>query len=369
MRPTLAVPLLLYCAASLALTGCFSDQSGDCQANRLPGCGIPEDDVADGSSDASLPDATAAETGTTDAPDGAPVDAGSDITALDSAASDASPMDAAPEAEASTADACGSCNGTCAAGRCIETLSAGVGNVTGLAVDATSVYWCTGGGSILKAPLTGVPDGGAPTVLATGINFPNAVAVDANAVYVADYSDGTVLSLPLAGVPDGGAPAILVSGLSEPAGLAVDGTTLYITSDDDTVRTAPVGGGVATLFANDPAQPNGAWLFGGNLYWIDLTGGAIKVAPSTGIPDGGLATTLLTVGGTPHHVAADATSIYWLDGTDGIIESAPVTGLPDGGVPTPIASGQNEPDGLAVDGAWVYWGDYGGTGAVYRASK
>jgi hypothetical protein len=354
-RPT----LLVLALPLLATAACFSSQSA------APDAAADDASTVDASLEGAPPEASLDVATTPDVASSAdaPADTGTD-------ASDATlPTDAPVDAPAPPVDGCASCNGTCAAGRCIELVSPGQGSATGMAVDSAFAYWCTGNGSVLKAPLTGVPDGGSPTTLVSGLDFPNAVAVDSQAVYIADYSAGTIVSIPLDGVPDGGAPTTLVSGLSSPAGVAVDSTTIYITCNDDTVRTAPIGGGTATLFASDTGGPNGAWLFGGNLYWIDVNGGAIQVAPASGLPDGSAPTTVLTVGGTPHHVAVDATSIYWLAGTAGVIESAPITGLPDGGAPTPIATGQNAPDALAVDSAWVYWADNGGAGDVFRASK
>ena len=106
-------------------------------------------------------------------------------------------------------------------------------------MDATSVYWTTLGtwdaasngfvkssGTVMKVPLTG----GMPTTIASGQSDPVAVGVDATSVYWVNSGDGTVMSAPLAGLPDGSSPTILASGQSDPRGLAVDATSVYWTS-------------------------------------------------------------------------------------------------------------------------------------------
>lgn len=63
-----------------------------------------------------------------------------------------------------------------------------------IAVDATSVYWTTGSGYVVKAPL----DGGTATTLASGQQEPLGIAVDATSVYwtTADYASSIVKLTP-----------------------------------------------------------------------------------------------------------------------------------------------------------------------------
>ncbi len=61
------------------------------------------------------------------------------------------------------------------------------------AVDETFVYWTnngtSGGGTIMKVPIAG----GTPIVIASGQNFPLAIAVDNTSVYWTNYQGGTVM--------------------------------------------------------------------------------------------------------------------------------------------------------------------------------
>jgi len=91
-------------------------------------------------------------------------------------------------------------------------------------VDSQNAYVATSG-SILALPLSGVPDGGAPTILAAGIAGPSVVAIDATYVYRGG-SDGTIAKIPLAGLP-GSTPTLLAAGQSIGLGLTVDATSVY----------------------------------------------------------------------------------------------------------------------------------------------
>jgi hypothetical protein len=67
------------------------------------------------------------------------------------------------------------------------------GTQSGIAVNATTVYWTDGNGSgdITKAPLTG----GAATTIATGQYGCYTIAVDATSVYWQENGTGTVTRL------------------------------------------------------------------------------------------------------------------------------------------------------------------------------
>ncbi len=96
--------------------------------------------------------------------------------------------------------------------------------ISGLAIDATNVYWTTAlsnAGTVMKAPLAGGP----PTTLASGQLGPYSVRVDAlNAYWTAGLTSETVMTVPLAG----GSPTTITteSGFGAPT-LAVDASSIY----------------------------------------------------------------------------------------------------------------------------------------------
>jgi hypothetical protein len=189
-----------------------------------------------------------------------------------------------------------------------------------VAVDGTSVYWVNAGdwgsadgtvmsqsnGTVMSMPL----DGGAPTTLAAGQNFPDGIAVDATSVYWVDFgdyglNDGAVMSIPIGQAAD---PVMLASGQPEASAIAVDATRVY---------------------------------------WSCINGVAIAMVPlGGGTPE--------TLGGwIGQALALDSTSVYWA-GLSSILK-VPL----DGGATTTLASGLIEPVAVAVDTYSVYWTDQG----------
>ncbi len=182
----------------------------------------------------------------------------------------------------------------------IESVPAsGSGSPTGLTpgsrvshfgIDGTNAYWTSpapgspyDAGTLLRAPLAGVPDGGSPTTMAGGLIFPDAVEVFGGNVYWindGDYqNDDAVMTMPVTGAVDAGAPTTLLFGAGAYGPLAVDADGVFFALD-------------STNTYNNPP---------GSIVRIPL--------------DGSPAVTIATGIGSIVAIATDATNVYWVDST------------------------------------------------------
>jgi hypothetical protein len=101
----------------------------------------------------------------------------------------------------------------------VENVNARIGN---LAADTNKVYFSESGGNILACPVTGCPDAG-PTVLQT-VGHVSGVAVDASQLYWADPVAGTISSCTL---PDCTTATVVVTGVQHVNAITVDATNVY----------------------------------------------------------------------------------------------------------------------------------------------
>jgi hypothetical protein len=232
--------------------------------------------------------------------------------------------------------ACGGCSGACTYGRCVVALAENQNAPVAVDLDATSVYWTTGDGKVMKAPL----DGGAATTLFDdgGISVPQGLAVDATNVYWA--TAGAVKSVPL-----GGGQAMTLATGSDATAVAVDGTHVYWTAGS-AIMKVPVGGGAATTLATGQSASAIA-IDTTSVYWPNVAEGTImKVSLAGGAP-----TTLASGQTDPIAIAVDATRVYWT--TQSNVMSVPI----GGGTLVVLAANQPRPMAITVDATSVYFGN------------
>jgi hypothetical protein len=197
------------------------------------------------------------------------------------------------------------------------------GSFYGMAIDATSLYWCgassdmaVGGAVVMKVDKMG----GSPITLAAEPQFWNASpAVDATNVYYAtgrpptmNGVSGAVVSVPVAG----GTPRTLVSGPDVYVGsVAVEGSYVYYVTEPylqgpDTLMRVPVGGGAATTLASESAPIVALAVDSTNVYWGG-SGIGLKSMPLAGG-----ATTEPAPCQFPTGIAVNNTSLYWVNDYD-----------------------------------------------------
>jgi hypothetical protein len=208
------------------------------------------------------------------------------------------------------------------------------GSIQGLAVDANNLYFSTLLGDPNAAcssdSSSGLPmstcasgrvesvalSGGAGSVFFTGASqsVPSSgLAVNATSLFWADYADHmnkTALS--------GGTSQPIVSGLLGSNDIAVDATSVYWT-DDTSVSKAPLGGGKITVLASGQNHPAGIAVDETSVYWVN-DGTPASMACGASCNDGsvvrtplagGAITTLASGQAHPERIAVDATSVYW----------------------------------------------------------
>jgi hypothetical protein len=233
------------------------------------------------------------------------------------------------------------------------------------------VYWTNYGyaspGQVmrtLKEPL-----GANPETLEADLARPTGIAVDASGVYWANQGDGTVWKR--SHEPGDASAVILAQGQAGPKGVAIDATWVYWANEDDGTiwRATKIGDPDPIVFASDQNVPRFIVVDSdGTIYWtnrgtvdLDPPDGAIVSATSDGV-----VTTVVPAQLDPFAIAVDDSSVYWTG--NGAVYRAPK----GGGARTVLATRQTNPLGIAVDATWVYWAVNTGinnSGSVWKVAK
>lgn len=241
---------------------------------------------------------------------------------------------------------------------------------TGIAQHGSQVFWANEGSGTLVGCAVDACVGAEPTVLASGLTNPRAVAVDDQSLYwVEAGADGTELTVrrcPLAGC--GGAPPdVLLTTSAVGNGLAIDGQHLYVGAWDALLRcplagcagseaeTVASGGGI-TGVAVDAAY----------VYFVRAEERGLYRCPLAGCGASDLDSTQLYVDRFPLSIAINGATAYWTNYDFYALtstSSAPnVNRCPAAGcspyAPGTVVSGDIAPWGVALDAESFYWTDY-----------
>ena len=251
---------------------------------------------------------------------------------------------------------------------------------SGLAADATGVYWAE---NLIPAMSSEIVvrklpfDGDAPINLGiTSGEYPLGLAIDSTSVYFEPGNE--IMQVPLAG----GTPTVLVSGDEATwlLALAADESGVYWGADDSVVRVMMLPRGEATpvTLASTMAWPAAFALHPTGVYWTSpgiewkCDGSVMKVDRSGGTPS------LLASGECePYSIAVDDSAVYWTthtapSGTDG--RRGKIMKLPlGGGEPIVLALFPTGAGALTLDAANVYWSisdpDDAGTDRIMMCPK
>jgi hypothetical protein len=285
--------------------------------------------------------------------DASPGDAGGepDADGLDAASAEGGD-DGAPEAgKDATSDASGdapaeaatSCDGGCTP----EVLGSGFKQPTIVVVDGQNVYFEEEGtvtGAVYECPKTGC--GGAPTLLGPGQT--TGIALDATRVYWGDFQNGKIVACDKGGCA--GVPTVLAGAEPYASGLTTDGSSLYWVTSNTTVRTCalPACAGPSNVTTGTLATYELAALQG-SVFWADNGTQSIVECPGSGC----VGAPVKYANGIASGLSSAAGFLYWVSGSSRTVVSCPAVGC---GTPSTIGS-STSPAWPVSDGLWIYFRD------------
>jgi hypothetical protein len=236
----------------------------------------------------------------------------------------------------------------------------GSGYVSGIAVDATNVYWSTsiGGGAaggIWSCPIGGCPAN--PTRVAAA-NIPGVLALDSSYVYWIESPNSKVSRAPKDGT---GGALPLYGGMTAPLAFqpsgwcAVDGAYFYFPVQSASIYAVSLLGGVPITFDVEASDPSD-WpiALGSTTVYYGTEGGVF------GVHKGGTSVAAVSppvVRTTGLFVDSVSGFIYWSDWGTGAPVSDGRIGrvMPDGTMVADVASKVPTPHGVTISGDYALW--------------
>jgi len=265
------------------------------------------------------------------------------------------------DSDANNCGGCGKkCPGACAGAICqpIVLVPSIPGTITGIAVDATYVYWTTSNpGNVTKMARDG---SGGPVALATDQGATGGIAIDgANAYWIS--SPRGVMKVDLGGLA-APIPLQLALASSVPTPIVVRGSTLVWlkssaggATDGGVWSAATDGSGAASIgsYGSTCAYDNAACALvadDADIFWGANGMYLMRLGTSA---------FLATVVGGSNFFALSATHVYWAGG-GGVYRVARSGGMPDALQTSSTASS------VAVDRTYLYYGDESGVHRMPR---
>jgi hypothetical protein len=143
------------------------------------------------------------------------------------------------------------------------------------------VYWT----DYFAESIFAVPAAGGPVAtIASGLITPEGIASDGVNVYWTEDNNGdagTVMSAPIP-PSDGGPSKTLVGGFDDPYGITTDGAHVYfgtVVGSPKSLWKVPIGGGSVTTLVAGPTGVNRITIDSKSVYWTDVFGGFVNMAP------------------------------------------------------------------------------------------
>ena len=265
---------------------------------------------------------------------------------------------------------CGACGhsclgGDCAAGICQPIVLSSAQNFpTGIAVDATNVYWTnykiTGalGYAVQKVAKDATGQGTIASSNTQDVYAPISVATDGTNVYWANYYGNGGVPKTINQIGVNGANLVQLGSGDGTSAIALGGGSVWWGNRYATVKIGKVaiGGGSVVAFAQRTSaiadyDPGGVVADATHVYWTNSGAGTIYAQP-LGTPCTDTSCTVFVTDPTtgPGALAMDASTLYWVSFKDGTIRSR----KKDGTGQKTLAINQPATN-IATDGTSVYW--------------